>query len=155
DIPIGNLGDGIHVEAGEGDDGKFNQIGGPDLGNTISGNGLAGIRIDGGSQNAIQGNYIGTNAAGTAALGNQTGVVINASENLLGGTTAAATNIISGNLTDGIVIAGSNNHVFSNILGLALGASAAVPNGRDGIVVLGGANNRIGDEQLSTGNIIA
>ena len=48
--------------------------------------------------NVIQGNYIGTDASGTVDLGNREGVRISTSfSNVIGGTTPAARNIISGN----------------------------------------------------------
>jgi len=69
--------------------------------NIISGNGI-GISISGGTDNKIQGDYIGTNAAGDTRLGNNQGVVLsNAPNNTIGGTTAAARNIISGNGNSG------------------------------------------------------
>ena len=48
----------------------------------------------------VQGNFIGTNAAGTAALGNGAGGIdINsgATGNTIGGTAAGAANVIAGN----------------------------------------------------------
>ena len=64
----------------------------------IIGSGATGVRIEG--------NFIGTNAAGTTDLGNTTsGVTISsASNNTVGGTTSAARNLISGNDSDGISI---------------------------------------------------
>ena len=54
----------------------------------------------------IQGNYIGLNAAGTAALGNSDrGIYVkNSTNNLIGGTDAADRNVISGNVNHGIHI---------------------------------------------------
>ena len=58
--------------------------------NRFGGDGIS-ITGSGASNNAVLGNFIGTNAAGTAALGNGTGVVIDngASNNTIGGTGAA------------------------------------------------------------------
>ncbi len=66
--------------------------------NVISGNTLDGVCIFQGSAN-VQGNYIGTNASGTAAMGNnEYGVYIYISTgNTIGGDTAAKRNVISGN----------------------------------------------------------
>src|SRR5262249_51168529 len=81
-----------------------NTIGGTVLAdrNVISGNDTDGVQIrDGGTNNnVVVGNYIGVNSAGTAAIGNTNhGVVVwaGASNNTIGGTTAAAANVISGN----------------------------------------------------------
>ena len=75
----------------------------------ISGN-LAGIEIDGATStaNLIEGNLIGTDKSGTADLGNSNqGVLIEgAFGNTIGGTTAAARNVISANQW-GIQIDGS------------------------------------------------
>ncbi len=67
--------------------------------------------------NVIQGNYIGTNAPGTAALGNRlSGVsVIQAPTNTIGGTIAAARNVISANEAFGVLVSGANNN---SILGV-------------------------------------
>ena len=79
--------------------------------NIISGNSAQGIAIAdaGTNSNKVQGNIIGLNAAGTAAIANQfEGIAIfgTASSNTIGGTTAASPNIISGNIGSGISISG-------------------------------------------------
>ncbi|HET6262934.1 MAG TPA: hypothetical protein VFG99_11955, partial [Chloroflexia bacterium] len=59
-----------------------------------------GIVVDGfdTTGNRIEGNFIGTNAAGTGALGNEDGVDIQrADDTTVGGTAPAARNVISGN----------------------------------------------------------
>ncbi|MGH7129563.1 MAG: calcium-binding protein, partial [Planctomycetaceae bacterium] len=67
-----------------------------------------GISIIGSGNNVIAGNYIGTNATGTAAASNgDFGVGVHDSvNNLIGGTTAGDRNLISGNARDGIGIGG-------------------------------------------------
>ncbi len=66
----------------------------------ISGN-LVGVEIDGSTStgNLIEGNLIGTDKSGTADLGNSNqGILIEgAPDNTVGGTTAAARNVISAN----------------------------------------------------------
>ncbi|HBI46092.1 MAG TPA: hypothetical protein DDY78_25040 [Planctomycetales bacterium] len=77
-------------------------------GNVISGNSGVGLEITSGSQNVVAGNYIGTNAAGTAAVGNAgNGVQIDtgSSGNTIGGTAIGADNLISGNRSDGVYLA--------------------------------------------------
>ena len=121
-------------------------------GNIISGNTAAGVRLSGvGVQGAVvQGNYIGTNKDGTGAVGNQTGVQIDsgATGNTIGGTTAGARNVISGNAVDGVLITGSGttrNVILGNYIGTNAAGTAAVPNAGDGIFVRGGAHdNTIG-----------
>src|SRR5207302_1233878 len=100
---IGN-GDGIDLVRA-----NNNTIGGTvaGAGNVISGNSGTGIALADSSSNLIQGNLVGTDAAGTAAVPNVAGVGISiggGSTNTIGGTTAGARNIISGNG------AGGNGH---------------------------------------------
>jgi len=137
-----------------------NIIGGPNPGdrNVISGNTTFGVIIAGGS-NSVQGNFIGTNAAGTAAVANiGAGVVIqDATNNIVGGSTAAARNIISGNGT-GAVIAGTaaiNNQLLGNYIGTDVSGTNAVANSV-GVAVQGGANNNtIGGSVTGAGNVIS
>src|SRR5512141_1584822 len=95
------------------EDTSNNTIGGtaPADRNLISGGRLGGgIEITGLSSNSngnlVQGNYIGTNAAGTASLLNIMGVIVGVSchANVIGGTTAGAGNLISGNLNYGVYL---------------------------------------------------
>ena len=67
-------------------------------GNLISGNGV-GIRLGqfdmpGSLSNTVTGNYIGTDATGSYALGNTNfGIIVNDSKNTIGGTTPAEANL--------------------------------------------------------------
>jgi CSLREA domain-containing protein len=73
-----------------------------------------GVRIDGAgaTSNRISGNFIGTDASGATVPGNYVGVrVFDGSDNTIGGTTAAARNLISGNGDDGISIYGGGNRI--------------------------------------------
>ena len=95
-----------------------NQIGSSDPANrnVISGNLEGGIHIDPSSNNLVVGNYIGTNAAGDAAIANgNNGVYIeNSKFNTVTG------NVISGNGTNGVKIYGPvamRNRVIGNIVG--------------------------------------
>ena len=73
--------------------------------NVISGNGGDGIYIHGSgtSNNLVEGNYVGVNAGGTAALETPIGALLvdQAPSNTVGGTTATARNVISGNQREG------------------------------------------------------
>ncbi len=108
-------------------------------GNVISASAIgAGIRLQSCNNAVIQGNLIGTNAAGTEAFGNQRGLEINLSSGTqIGGTAGGAGNLISGNGTgihfatsDGATIQG--NHIgtddsgllpLPNVLGARLGGN--------------------------------
>jgi hypothetical protein len=141
-----------------------NTIGGtaPGSGNTISGNTTVGINIlsSGTSGNVVDGNLIGTNAAGTAALANAIGVEISAaaSANTVGGTSASARNLISGNV-EGLVISGSGttgNLVEGNYVGTNAAGTGALANTEDGIEVLfDGGNNTIGGTTAGAGNVLS
>ncbi len=134
-----------------------NTVGGvdPGAGNLIAGNMGAGVRIDdGASDTVIQGNQIGTDRAGTHALGNATGVeVAFGGNNRIGGTTAAAANVISGNQGTGIVINTSGNWVQGNRIGTTAAGTAAVPN-LIGVLVTAAANT-IGGTTAGAGNLIS
>lgn len=134
-------------------------------GNVISGNQRNGVDIDGSgaSQNRIQGNYIGTNAAGNAALANSEGVVVSqgASDNMIGGQLAGATlaapgNLISGNNDLGILIDGSaRNTIQGNFIGADAGGDTAIAN-NIGVRLQGGAaNNVVGGPSSGEGNLIS
>jgi CSLREA domain-containing protein len=82
--------------------GNYSTIGGltttPGIGagNVISGNTGTGVWLSE-SHNVVAGNLIGTDATGLAALGNAGGILMWSNYNTIGGTTAGARNIISGN----------------------------------------------------------
>lgn len=108
-----------------------NTIGGaaPGEGNVISGNQMAGVRIEypESTGNVVIGNYIGTDASGVASLGGNFhgGVAIDwgASENRIGGLAEGERNIISGNIDNGVYIGDSGtmyNTVLGNWIGLYL-----------------------------------
>src|SRR5262249_12871793 len=110
------------------------------------------------SSNAVQGNYVGTNAGGTAAVGNTlSGVVIKTgSQNNLVGTDgdgvndAAEGNLISGNQVSGVVITGpgtSQNRVAGNLIGTDRTGTRALANQGDGGSLGSEAHdNRIGTD---------
>jgi hypothetical protein len=103
--------------------------------NVISGNGMGIAIADAGSDaNVIVGNYIGTDATGTIGVSNKVhGVEIvgGAKNNRVGGTNAAARNVISGNFDYGVVVTDSgtdNTLVQGNFVGTDATGTFAVPN---------------------------
>jgi CSLREA domain-containing protein len=155
----GNTGSGVFVETG-----ANNTVGGTISAdrNVISGNGGHGVRIEGanGNSHRIFGNLIGTDATGTAALGNSNfGVAIIASNsNNVGGTNAAARNVISGN-GGGVLISGGGagaNLVRGNFIGTQADGVSALPNLSSGVAVVNSAGgNQIGGTAAGAGNVIA
>jgi hypothetical protein len=137
-------------------------------GNLISGNALNGINLDDRCTGAIiKGNKIGTNAAGTAAIGNlQHGIFINnASHNaIIGGGSKAERNIISGNGNapgeNGIGIINCNGHTIQgNFCGTTVTGLAAIGNFDTGISLTNSSGNTIGgasymQRNVSSGNLI-
>jgi uncharacterized repeat protein (TIGR01451 family) len=121
--------------------------------NVISANG-SGV-IAGSAQILVQGNFIGTNASGGTALGNATcGVSLFSSNSTIGGASAAARNVISGNGAGvSMSFSGSTNQVQNNFIGTNAAGNAPIGNARSGVFV-GGLNNLIGGS-TATGNTIA
>jgi titin len=148
DAGLGNNGHGVNIAGSSG-----NTIGGtaPGDGNVISGNSIDGIAINGtgATGNFVQGNLIGTSVNGTAALGNnRAGVTISvgATNNTIGGATAAARNIVSGNNVFGIWITNSgtsNNVIEGDYVGTDVTGEAAIPNGEVGIRIDAGASGNL------------
>jgi CSLREA domain-containing protein len=132
------------------------QIGGASsgMGNVVSGNDLAGITFNAVNDSYIQGNKVGTNATGTAALGNVGWGLFftGAEDNLIGGSTAAARNTISANL-GGIYLSAAANTVRGNRIGTKADGTGDLGNQLEGIFVGGGVNTIGGT--AAEGNVIA
>jgi len=144
--------------------GEGNYIGGPTPGerNIISANTFRGIQILGERArfNVVAGNYIGTDITGQYALGNhQFGVImeVQASDNVIGGTTPAERNLISGNVNKGIGISdpgSTHNTVIGNWIGVNASGTAALGNNPG--IFIGGVNFcRIGGTAPGEGNVIS
>jgi CSLREA domain-containing protein len=143
-----------------------NLIGGSAAGarNVISGNGDSGIEIGGACNpcefvgNVVQGNYIGTNASGTAALGNRgSGIIDLGSDTTIGGTVPGARNIISANGLDGILIFGPSTGgvVQGNLIGTGADGTSPLGNGGVGVHAARSTGRAIGGIAPGAGNTIA
>ncbi len=92
-------------------------------GNVISGNTSHGIELNSNST-TVSGNYIGTNAAGTGAIANGgSGIKVQSGSNVIGGSSSADRNIISGNTGSGVHIDASlrsanSNYIKYNYIGI-------------------------------------
>jgi CSLREA domain-containing protein len=159
-IARGNTDDGVNLFDGP----TENVIGGttPAARNVISGNACNAVFVSRANDNRIQGNYIGTDKTGTKRLANGDGVVCPAvditndsSGNTVGGTTAGARNLISGNKEDGLdILDGTDNKVLGNRIGTTANGTGALGNGEDGVLIRG-SNNAVGDGTAGGSNAIA
>lgn len=127
--------------------------------NVISGNSGRGIEITANGSATIDGNYIGTDAAGTADVGNLGhGIqIVNSSNSVIG--TAGNGNLISGNDGSGIKIIGdigtpaSNNTISSNLIGVNAGGNTALNNSGSGVTIEGN-NNFVTNGNVLSGNSV-
>lgn len=138
-----------------------NIVGGPfGGGNIIAANDAEGVLITGTSavRNVVNANSIGTNASGTAALGNNIGIsIVAAPGNAIGGVTEDSGNLISGNLSAGVRISGSTataNAVNGNTIGTTITGDAALPN-QTGVHITGAPSNTVGSTQPDAQNLIS
>ncbi len=152
---LANRQDGVYIKAPPG-----NTIGGtlPGARNVISGNTWSGVNIDfSSSMNLVQGNFIGTKANGTQALGNSFDGITEkgGGSNTIGGTAAGAGNVISGN-NGGMEIDSFNgmNLVQGNRIGTDVTGAAALGNLEGGVFIFD-SNNTIGGTASGAGNVIA
>jgi titin len=158
---VPNSGAGIGLSDGA----VGNLVGGtaPGAGNIIVGSQSYGIAAASATTafNTIQGNWIGVDATGNRAVPNGTGVAIflGAHENLIGGATSGAGNVISGSLDAGLSLTGTNttsNTIQGNRIGTSSDGLAAIPNQGDGILIHGSASgNAIGGTSSGAGNLIS
>lgn len=158
---------GIRITAG-----SSNTIGGTaaGAGNVISGNSFWGVSIamiadPGPSDVAVQGNLIGTTALGNAALGNGSdGINISDAPNtVVGGSTAAARNVISGNADNGVEVSGGGSdasQVEGNYIGVAADGTADLGNSGHGVLLTApfgqiATGNSVGGSAAGEGNVIS
>lgn len=157
-VKLGNANAGVSLDddnTANGPDGPTgNRIGGSTAGarNVISGNGY-GITIFGDSQkltgstagNTVQGNFIGTDATGNAALGNfNDGVSIDFSpDNVIGGSEPGEGNVISGNGHMGVVNQGNGINLGGGQSTGTVIRGNFIGTDKTGTIPLGNANNGI------------
>lgn len=133
-------------------------IGGPaaGAGNVVSGNGKDGMLVA--APATVQGNLVGTNAAGTAAVPNAGtyGVLLNNKDVLFGGTGAGEGNTVSGNSRVGLATAPSIQvpTIYGNRIGTNAAGTAVLPNARDGVVIGSGNTGSFGGTGAGQANTI-
>ena len=173
--PFGNHGDGLYLSQRSADNriGANNGLVSGAVSNVISANRGSGIVLDGSVRNNIVDNRIGTNPAGTAAMGNRGDgleLVAGARDNLIGGSvfTDGATgqennptgdkgtetpvfvvpplgNLISGNGHDGVVVANgpASNELNGNFIGTTANGDAGLGNAGDGVAIVRANRNSL------------
>jgi CSLREA domain-containing protein len=129
----GSLGTGLEIDATDS----------AVRGLAIDGFSFAAIWLHGGGGSRIEGNYLGLDTSGLTGLGHAlSGILIESSNNTIGGTTETKRNVISGG-TDGIMIASnsgdprdaSGNAILGNFIGTDATGKAEIPNTGIGIEV--------------------
>jgi Bacterial Ig-like domain len=116
-----------------------------------------------GSNNKVEGNFIGTDPSGTQALGNRiAGVTVlkpslgaGGASNTIGGTSPAARNLISGNAQQGVqILSGAqDNAIRGNLIGTDKSGTAPLPNGSAGVEIRDSSNNNVGGGGANTNTI--
>jgi CSLREA domain-containing protein len=157
---LGNGGDALRIEGA-----SLTTIGGTSAAerNVVSGNGGHGILLHNSTNNIVQGNYAGTNAAGTAAIANGIdGIAVDGGGfNTIGGPGAGEGNLASGNSNQGISIFGvdfpstTDNIVQGNKAGTNFDGTAAIPNGGEGIRMHNALNTTVGGAVAGAGNLVS
>src|SRR4029079_3609979 len=114
--------------------------------------------LETGGGNTIQGNFIGTNAAGDTALANGTGISVESINNVIGGATPAARNVVLGGNNQAIPVgvfntAASGNTIQGNYIGTNAAGTAGLGSLRG--TYFGSANNLLGGTAVGAGNLIA
>jgi CSLREA domain-containing protein len=112
-------------------------------GPSSAGNGIV-LGGSSGPGNRIEGNFIGTNPAGTAPEGNAGGggggVVVEGDGNVIGGTSRAARNLISDNGNGGVFLDSASNDVLGNLIGTDRTGIKELGNSGSGIKVFSSDN---------------
>jgi titin len=151
---LGNI-VGVYINSSAG-----NQIGGTAAGsgNLISANTSVGVEIYGrGSvSNVVAGNTIGLTASGTQTFRNSNGTftqiegifIQDSSNNMIGGTAAAAANVITGNESAGVFIYSEArlsraNVVEGNRIGLTQSGNTVPGNNGYGVLLVNAVNNHV------------
>jgi hypothetical protein len=161
-VSLGIPGNGVFILGASGNWIGVNPLGGrsvADEGNLISGVGNDGVKIEDASSNVVAGDKIGTDVSGVVALGNGFNGVecYGGSHNTIGGTSAGAGDVISGNVGSGVQLddGADNNLVAADEIGTDATGSVSLPNQEDGVdIVFSSTDNTIGGTTARAGNLI-
>jgi len=148
--PVPNKWDGVLISNGA----SGNSIGDSGNRNYISGNNWCGVAITGGSvNNVVDGNYIGVDSSGTAAIPNgYAGVgVFSSNNNTIGSASTIVVQVISGNTREGVYVGNSSGTfiVQSNRIGVASDFSTSLGNGLEGIMLSDASSSYVRAERIA------
>jgi hypothetical protein len=122
---------------------------------TGSGNVLTSVVIDGGTQTVVQGNLIGTNAAGTADITNRSVGVTVRGNAVIGGSLLDQRNVISG-FNQGISFGNSGSgSVIGNYIGTDITGTVRIGNSTGVSVGSNIKGIRIGGAHFTVANVIS
>jgi CSLREA domain-containing protein len=135
---LGNAGVGIEVNA----------TSNATIQNNIVAANLTGIQLANAGTAQVMRNFVGTNAKGTAALGNLgDGIDVTASPGLvIGGSGTGNRNVVSGNGGTGIFVASDGVLVLGNFVGTDVTGTVALGNQQFGVRVQGNSNTVVNNQ---------
>ncbi|WP_165226319.1 beta strand repeat-containing protein [Aquisphaera insulae] len=111
------------------------------------------IDIHDGGGNTIQGNFLGLDPSGAAALNSGPMIVSGAGGNLIGGPKPAQRNVIDGSGSYEVTIAGAGNVFQGNFVGTDLSGSQRLTLA-GGVLVAGASNTTVGGLKPDSGNVL-
>jgi hypothetical protein len=159
ELDMGNGYSGVWIQSSPG-----NTVGGvvSGVGNVISGNANSGITLQNPDTtgNQIQGNLVGTDAAGSSPLPNDgEGIrMLDVPGNLIGGSSGSGGNLISANTSAGVWLYGgtaTTNQIVGNRIGTDLAGEPVLGNASAGVQLTLAVNNDVGGPSAGDGNVIA
>ena len=115
---------------------------------TVSAGG-SGVGVQGGTNNLIQGNYIGSDVSGQYDLGNLSSGIVVSSAN----STRITGNLIVNNRASGINLGGNGNAIENNLIGTDATGTRPLGNAAAGVTI-SGSTNRVGGLGAGQANTI-